>query len=967
MRRQLLELDRADEQQRTAVVNPRSGNVTESLRPPNFQPSGIVTGRSSLMGSITPPIVVVQDPSGDVTHRDSPSALRAIQRADLTLQLEELEVEENLVALDLQDQQDQRDQLDQEHPQDAQRVQEWVRDQVNVIPHGGDAAAELQTQGLQNNVGTSQAGRTAAGHASPPRGQAAERNPNSDGSIGSRAWQGPGLGQADDPQSFGNSGQNGGHRVLTVGSPISNEQAARRIGGIPKLPILTGKKRAEWLVFLTAYEEHTRDYCLSNTENLTRLQESVTENAAVLLSGCLMFPDQVPGAFQRLLNVYGNPLKLLSEAYTSLYSLRPLQENLCNLAQYVGEISYTLAVMRLAKEADAGLGVVSILETKFPSHVAMSWAKTKRVQGVSLAKLHSFLDEKLMVALDAKMDVLGSSNNPVQRRKHPVLMIQESPPAVVVPHQDRTSVCNLGCAQGHDLGSCPRFVHLEPFKRKELCTQHRLCYRCLRQHRFGRCQARCAVEGCGQGHHQLLHEMAPKPVLLTRTLKETGTFFPVVPVTIGYGDRVVKCHALLDSGSSISLINRATADTLAVPSPNGAVSLAFMDGQTQVPATRVTLRIQDGAGNWRPLNCRAVKKLELPRQTVTRDDLSALEVTAPVPLLSNVLPMVLIGLDNGHLTTTVECQRTCEDGVTAVKTPLGWMLEGAVNTPTDGIVLNIRGQDLETQVLQYINNDVFGLGKDEGPPCSVEDTLALRLLDEKTRKVGNRYECPLLWRTPLPCPLPNARAMAYKRNVVFQKKLHRDPSLSRKVSDLMEHYIGAGYARRVNAVSLPSPVTWYLPIFTVRNPAKPEKVRIVWDAAARVDGVSLNDLLMSGPDLNEPLILVLLRFRQGPFAVVGDIREMFHQILAREEDRAAMRFLWGKDGKTEEFEMCVMSFGATCSPAIAQYVKNRNAEEFQAESSAEYLCRRLVSQRLEPQRTHHVGQGRSNHKQVGGV
>ena len=37
VRRQLLELDRADEQQRTAVVNPRSGNVTES-----FQPSGIV-------------------------------------------------------------------------------------------------------------------------------------------------------------------------------------------------------------------------------------------------------------------------------------------------------------------------------------------------------------------------------------------------------------------------------------------------------------------------------------------------------------------------------------------------------------------------------------------------------------------------------------------------------------------------------------------------------------------------------------------------------------------------------------------------------------------------------------------------------------------------------------------------------------------------------------------------------------
>ena len=51
----------------------------------------------------------------------------------------------------------------------------------------------------------------------------------------------------------------------------------------------------------------------------------------------------------------------------------------------------------------------------------------------------------------------------------------------------------------------------------------------------------------------------------------------------------------------------------------------------------------------------------------------------------------------------------------------------------------------------------------------------------------------------------------------------------------MEHYVGAGYVRRVNAV------TWCLPIFKVRNPAKPEKVRIVWDAAAK-------DLLMSGSE-----------------------------------------------------------------------------------------------------------------------
>ena len=42
---------------------------------------------------------------------------------------------------------------------------------------------------------------------------------------------------------------------------------------------------------------------------------------------------------------------------------------------------------------------------------------------------------------------------------------------------------------------------------------------------------------------------------------------------------------------------------------------------------------------------------------------------------------------------------------------------------------------------------------------------------------------------------------------------------------------------------------WYLSIFVVSNPNKPGMVRLVWDAAAKVNGISLNTLLMKDPDL----------------------------------------------------------------------------------------------------------------------
>lgn len=135
-----------------------------------------------------------------------------------------------------------------------------------------------------------------------------------------------------------------------------------------------------------------------------------------------------------------------------------------------------------------------------------------------------------------------------------------------------------------------------------------------------------------------------------------------------------------------------------------------------------------------------------------------------------------------------------------------------------------------------------------------------------------------------------------------------------------------GYVRLLTEEerSKPPKNSWYLPIFPVENPNKPGKVRIVWDAAARVGDTSLNSMLLTGPDLTEPLLNVLFRFRECEYAIVGDLKEMFHQVLIKEEDQQAQRFIRRK----KEYLMKVMTFGSKCSPSCAQYVKNFNADQF---------------------------------------
>ena len=61
-------------------------------------------------------------------------------------------------------------------------------------------------------------------------------------------------------------------------------------------------------------------------------------------------------------------------------------------------------------------------------------------------------------------------------------------------------------------------------------------------------------------------------------------------------------------------------------------------------------------------------------------------------------------------TTTLEMQQAIETGISAIRTPLGWMLEGAVSDKAEGTCFHLRGQELENVVLNYINEDIFGLG-----------------------------------------------------------------------------------------------------------------------------------------------------------------------------------------------------------------------------------------------------------------
>ena len=84
---------------------------------------------------------------------------------------------------------------------------------------------------------------------------------------------------------------------------------------------------------------------------------------------------------------------------------------------------------------------------------------------------------------------------------------------------------------------------------------------------------------------------------------------------------------------------------------------------------------------------------------------------------------------------------------------------------------------------------------------------------------------------------------------------------------------------------------WFLPHFpVVRSDNCTTKVRVVFDAAAPWNGVSLNYTMHTGPALQGDIVDVLLRFSLEPVAFVGDISEMFLQVGIKHEDRRYHRY-----------------------------------------------------------------------------
>lgn len=305
---------------------------------------------------------------------------------------------------------------------------------------------------------------------------------------------------------------------------------------------------------------------------------------------------------------------------------------------------------------------------------------------------------------------------------------------------------------------------------------------------------------------------------------------------------------------------------------------------------------------------------------------------------------MLIGQDAPAALTPLEIRRGRAADPFAIRTRLGWAINGSLNPDVNGAMCfsafveeTTSAGGLDSAFEEGLKRfwEVEDHEESDKRGKSIEDRRVVSLWQSKGARVTGHYQFPIPFREEEPS-LPDNLSMALRRLDRLRARLSRDEALKKRYVAEMEELISKGYAEAASHTKGSPGKTWYLPHHPVLNPKKTEKTRIVFDCAASFKEVALNKQVMQGPDLMNDLLGILIRFREGRIALSADIEAMFHQVLVDPRDRDALRFLWWPQGDFAKppipYRMTRHLFGGIWSPACATFALRETLQQGRARS-----------------------------------
>ena len=737
-----------------------------------------------------------------------------------------------------------------------------------------------------------------------------------------------------------------------------------------ELPKYDGNTADYWN-FIKQFEIHIEGRTTDAQQRILYLLNYCTGKAKSAIKGYAILPAEEGYARARatLKRLFGKPhlvSRNLIDEVLRLPNVRKYDEEaLSNLYLKMSECYITLKQMEYMADLDAITTLQKIVD-KLPEEMVDRWIRKsnqiyERGREPCFDDLTRFVDAEASVAQSRfagkRLTTEASRSRPMgstprfenkwkisshnqddkwQLNKDRVINYVENKAVSKV----EPKVC-LVCKEAHQTAQCKKYINLSVSQRWDAMKAGNGCYSCLETgHSVKNCMHRkpCGEQDCQRRHHPSLHrepgsdQVQGRSVLNSAREGDNCVSLGVVPVIINGPKGMITICALLDSGANTTIIKKNVIERVGIRGIPTEITINTIVGRTSMKASKCELDVQalDKSDSVHMNGIFAINDLPVKvynREMPNRDRRWPHLAGIPDNKLDGKLVEMIIGCDQSKAHWVQEVKLGRESQPFGLKTPLGWIVLGPMQQEAVRSVYVTSVQEsgeqskLEGMIQQLYNSDFDGLGCDD--KClSVEEKDAVAIVTKGISKERNQYIVPLPWKT-YPPDLADNRPYAMKRLASLRRRFQICPELIERYNGILKTHEEKGYITKVSEGELDNSRVWYLPHHPVFNLHKPDKLRIVFDCAAKYGNNSINDCLHQGPDTIASLVGVLLRFRRLPVVIIADIEEMFLQVRLTKEDQEWMRFLWWKNGKMGEevdtFKMLVHPFGARSSPFCANF------------------------------------------------
>ncbi|KAK9694856.1 Pao retrotransposon peptidase [Popillia japonica] len=273
------------------------------------------------------------------------------------------------------------------------------------------------------------------------------------------------------------------------------------------------------------------------------------------------------------------------------------------------------------------------------------------------------------------------------------------------------------------------------------------------------------------------------------------------------------------------------------------------------------------------------------------------------------------------------------------KTHLGWIVAGSleqVKPTTTSVKCNLDCSRIFRTIENYhyvskMQSISRQLEQLKTTTTSVKCNLSVaNSLDEKitafwkadTRSESGRFIVKLPFKRD-PNSIGDTYSVALKRFHNLEKRLNKDVDLKMQYADFLDEYLKLRHMKSIpsSETLLDTTPHYYLPHHAVLKPfSTTTKLRVVFDGSAKSStGISLNDLLMVGPTIQDDLFSITLRLRTYPIVLTADIAKMYRQVLLDKSDSRFQRIFWRNDPRqpVQTYELSTVTYGTASASYLA--------------------------------------------------